>query len=57
MIKPNRVFNKRDTPKKGPTENNIQEREQTRKMFENTSTKQKRENRKKKDKTCKNKYI
>ena len=33
MIKPNRVFKKRDTEKKGPTENNIQEREQKRKMF------------------------
>ena len=47
MIKPNRVFKKRDTPKKGPTENNIQEREETRKMFENTSIKQKKNNRKK----------
>ena len=32
MFKPNRVFKKRDT-QKGPTENNIQEREQKRKML------------------------
>ena len=53
MFKPNRVFKKE--LHKGPTENNIQEREQTRKMFQDTRIKQEKEKPKKERQTCKNK--
>ena len=42
MFKPNRVFKKKEIHKKRPTENNIQEREQKRKMFQDTRIKQRK---------------
>ena len=48
-------FQKKRKKKKRPTENNIQEREQTRKMFQDTRIKQEKEKLKKERQTCKNK--
>ena len=57
MFKPNRVFKKKEIHKKRPTENNIQEREQKRKMFKDTRIKQRKIEKKKNDKHAKtNKY-